>query len=241
VIISHKHRFVFVKTNKTAGTSVEVFLSQIAGEDAVVTPIDPPVEGHRPRNYELPGRVAGRLRYRAGAARRDALDLLRRTETRKKPAYYNHSSAIRIRNYLGTARWNSYFTFSLDRNPWDKIMSMYFYRGWDKEMTLREYVLNGRLPSDFFLYSFDGRTVGVDYVARYEHLEDDLRYILAHRGIDYPVTLTKEKGWFRPQRATVESMFDEEMNARVEKVFAREIALLHYERPRESATRDQLA
>jgi hypothetical protein len=52
VIVSHRHRFIFVKTRKTAGTSIEVFLSQVCGPDDVVTPILPHVEPHRPRNHD---------------------------------------------------------------------------------------------------------------------------------------------------------------------------------------------
>src|SRR5262245_15915558 len=52
MIISHQHRFIFVKTLKTAGTSIEVFLSQHCGPLDIVTPILPHVEPHRPRNHE---------------------------------------------------------------------------------------------------------------------------------------------------------------------------------------------
>jgi hypothetical protein len=52
VIVSHRHRFIFVKTLKTAGTSIEVFLSQICGPDDIVTPILPHVEPHVPRNHD---------------------------------------------------------------------------------------------------------------------------------------------------------------------------------------------
>jgi hypothetical protein len=31
VIVSHRHRFIFIKTTKTAGTSVEMFLRQFCG------------------------------------------------------------------------------------------------------------------------------------------------------------------------------------------------------------------
>lgn len=52
MIVSHAHRFIFIKTKKVAGTSVEVFLSPLCGEDDTLTPIDPQEAGHRPRNHE---------------------------------------------------------------------------------------------------------------------------------------------------------------------------------------------
>ena len=43
MIISHARSFIFIKTRKTAGTSVEVYLSQHCGPEDVITPIQPPV------------------------------------------------------------------------------------------------------------------------------------------------------------------------------------------------------
>jgi len=39
MIISHKHKFIFIKTRKTAGTSIEIFLSQFCGKADILTPI----------------------------------------------------------------------------------------------------------------------------------------------------------------------------------------------------------
>ncbi len=51
MVISHRYRFIFVKTIKTAGTSIEAYLSEHGGDDDVFTPLMPPVDGHRPRNH----------------------------------------------------------------------------------------------------------------------------------------------------------------------------------------------
>ena len=39
MIISHRHKFVFLKPRKVAGTSVEVALARHCGEEDIVTPI----------------------------------------------------------------------------------------------------------------------------------------------------------------------------------------------------------
>jgi len=39
MIISHRHRFIFIKLRKTAGTSMEIALSGICGDQDVITPI----------------------------------------------------------------------------------------------------------------------------------------------------------------------------------------------------------
>lgn len=50
MIISHQYKFIFIKTYKTAGTSLEAYLSEFCGESDVLTPIYPLVPGHLARN-----------------------------------------------------------------------------------------------------------------------------------------------------------------------------------------------
>ena len=39
MIVSHKHKFIFLKTKKTAGTSIELALSRLCGPADVITPL----------------------------------------------------------------------------------------------------------------------------------------------------------------------------------------------------------
>lgn len=52
MLLSYKYKFIFIKTTKTAGTSLEVNLSQLMDSQDIVTPVYPPYEGHIPRNYQ---------------------------------------------------------------------------------------------------------------------------------------------------------------------------------------------
>ena len=38
MIISHEHKFIFLKTKKTAGTAIEAALSELCGPSCVITP-----------------------------------------------------------------------------------------------------------------------------------------------------------------------------------------------------------
>jgi hypothetical protein len=232
VIISHEHRFIFLKTRKTAGTSVEVLLERLAGDDAVVTPIWPEVAGHAPRNYMA---LDNPLRARVLKARQRRLA----GDAREHPAYFNHIAARNIRKRLGRRRWNSYYKFCFERNPWDKVVSAYFWRvgnGHD-EGDFRTFVMQRPdFPCDFDKYSIDGKTVSVDFVGRYERLDDDLRTVIAHLGLSTDLTLTREKGSYRPERTGVEVSYDDDMTERVQTAFAREIATFGYEMPPELAS-----
>jgi hypothetical protein len=39
MILSHTRKFIFIKTRKVSGTSMEISLSQFCGEGDIITPI----------------------------------------------------------------------------------------------------------------------------------------------------------------------------------------------------------
>ena len=167
-IISFQHNFIFIKTSKTAGTSIEVDLSPVAGDDAIVTPIIPAEPGHAPRNYLGPDETL---------------------------LFYNHMPAIRIRELLGEARFASMFKFCIEREPIEKCISHYhmlrnsnvhnpdgtYQNSWD------DYVQAGRFPIDIGKYTdpADGgqRQMIVDKVLRYDALPQALPRILSAQGV----------------------------------------------------------
>jgi hypothetical protein len=194
VIVSHQHRFIFVKTRKTAGTSLEIALSDICGPSDIITPITPEDESARqrgPQNTTWPLRgMSAKLLYLW-------------VRKRRRPRFYNHMPAKLIRDAVGHKVWNSYLTFTVERNPWDRAVSLYF---WSRERLhgapfssfLRD--LPSRKLSNRHMYCIDNRLV-VTRVLRFERLQDDVSDLWREMGFPGKPSLTYAKGNYRPGEA----------------------------------------
>jgi hypothetical protein len=227
MIISHKYKLIFIKTAKTAGTSIEVFLSKQCGPLDVVTPIGPPVEGHQPRNYQgfinpIPEIIE---------APRKILSALRHAFTSREK-FYNHMPAFEVRRLVPTQIWKSYFKFCVERNPWDKVLSHYHMRAAREggSLSLNEYLARGRFPVNYFRYTDRaGAKIILDRVLRYENLLAELAEVFSKLNIPFDGTLgIQAKSQYRTDRRLYREVFNEEQRAIVEKAFAREIELHGY-------------
>lgn len=233
MIVSHEHRFIFVKTQKTAGTSIEVALSALAGDDAIVTPVQPSEPGHRPRNWDrafnpVPELVERYLRKEPSLEQWTARSTL--SQLRRRQAFVNHLPASVIRARLGRRTWDRYFTFCFERDPWDKAVSMYFYLARDgrQRPPFEEWAATRQLPTDWNRYTIGGK-VAVDFVGRYERLNEDLARALSEVGVGDAPELPRAKGRYRPPDSDVS--ITPVVDARIREAFANEIRHFGYSRP----------
>ncbi len=174
-IVSFAHGFVFVKTHKTAGTSLEVHLAAQCGPDDVVTPINPPSSSHEPRNYR---RADG-------------------------TSFANHMSAARLRACLPEF-YDSAYTFCFERHPVDKCLSHFAmllnspaHDKADKPTCWDEYLEQGRFPLDDQQYLDDSGFLLVDRVYHYERLDEALDDLQTRVGVGRGPLGVREKGGFR--------------------------------------------
>jgi hypothetical protein len=201
MVISHRYKFIFIKTVKTAGTSIEVFLSDLCGPSDVLTPINPPVPPHRPRNCE---------------------------------GYRNHLTAQEVRSRIGEVVWNDYFTFCVERNPWDKVLSYWHMINARKglDLTLDACLAEHKLPINLPRYTESGEPsrVLVDRVLRYERLDEELTQVFGSLGVPFPGQLgVHAKANYRTDRRHHREVFSAAQANRVEQIFGDEIALHGYE------------
>lgn len=209
MIVSHKHKFIFVKTKKTAGTTIEIGLSQFCGEQDVITIIT-----------------------KEDSEARKALGFAG-TQNCAEHKFYNHMVSGHIRKKLGEDIWGDYFTFAFERNPFDKAISE-FYWHFHKEEELpdiNEYLTN-TMPlkqiSNWHMYA-NPTGIEVDFVGRYENMVEDLRYVKERVGLPEELTLVRAKGHTRKDRRHYSKVLNTHSRDRIEKDCAREIEEFGYQ------------
>lgn len=208
MIISHKHKFIFIKTRKTAGTSVELLLGRFCGEDDVVTQIyDPDIDkfNHQPRNDQ---------------------------------GFYNHIGAGQIRNMVGDDIWDNYFKFSIERNPWDKMVSMFWWRKFQYKLpeSFHDFCHKAlgliddnvyTVPNDYSLYTLDSK-LAVNELFYYESLDSSLKSVFNKLGLGGDFLMPRAKSQHRKVKKHYSEYYDDKLRARVQMRFKDTIDLLSY-------------
>ncbi len=226
MIISHKHRFIFVKTKKTAGTTIEIALSKILGKDDVVSPISTEDERFRKeyanisaQNYVLP------------FSKYSKSDILKTALYGRRPKFYNHMSAREIKLHVDDEVWNNYFKFTLERNPFDKMVSLYYWRGGDERFgNLYDFLSKGGLANfnSYDLYTIDG-VVSVDKVYKYEEMSEMLVDLSKRFELKEALELPPHRAKSNTRKVRDhKQLIDHKSRELIETIFAREIKLLDY-------------
>jgi hypothetical protein len=226
MIISHKYKFIFIKTNKTAGTSLEVFLSGVCGNRDILTPVWPPSANHRPRNYKgLWNPINDLLRSKSG----DLYFAFKNLISLNK--YHSHIKAVDVYKRINPKMWNSYFKFCVERNPWDKTLSHYHMisKRSSFPLTFDEYLNSQKLCYNYRKYCDLNNRIMVDKVIKYETLNQDLSAIFAQLAIPFGGSLNIfEKSHYRMDRRHYREVFTPVQKKFIENAFHVEIGLHGY-------------
>jgi len=230
MLVSHRHKFIFLKTQKTASTSIEIGLSAFMGSPGdIITPISSEDEQLR-RNLNAPGPrnyLASPIEYRV----KDAWRLASRFKLKKR--FFNHIPAHLAQSRLPAPIWREYLIVSIERHPFDRAISSYYWR--TRKManppSVNEYVLNApsKELSNWQIYSINDHIVA-NFMMRYETLGDDLLRLSELLRLPRPIELPekKTKGAHRLDRSPWHELLNKSSMDRLRLVCAKEALGLGY-------------
>jgi hypothetical protein len=218
VLVSHRHRFIYSKTAKTAGTSVEAYFEPYCMAEGEWSP------SHSRDEYESRHGIIG---FRG----------------RKRPAgcrWWSHMDAALIRQQVGEELWSSYLKFCVVRNPYDKCVSHFYFRGGRTQPAdaaageparFEQWLETAGPRMDRGNYLIDGKLC-MDVILKYETLHADLERLCARLGIPWrPELLPRLKSGQRPPGATVDALYTPRAREIVRKAFAFELDQFGYTFP----------
>ncbi|WP_285164744.1 sulfotransferase family 2 domain-containing protein [Shewanella goraebulensis] len=171
MLVSHRKNFIYLKTVKTASTSLESYFEKYC------MPEGDWEELHHREEYSSDAGVIGC-----------------RGPNCKGSHFYNHIPANILKGRLDIDIWNSYFKFCSIRNPFDKLVSAYYHFVKSKNQKLinqsddiqafRHWLQAGKLVNDKPVYCIDSIPV-MDFFIRYEHLSNDVEHVCNILDIPY--------------------------------------------------------
>ncbi|MFC6602832.1 sulfotransferase family 2 domain-containing protein [Ectobacillus funiculus] len=197
---------------------MEISLSRFCGKKDIITPIYPQEDedlraklGKSPQNYVIEVHADNQI---------------------EKKEFYNHIPATKIKELIGENIWNSYYKFCFERNPWDKVISAYYFinaqRPNEKKITFKQFLDSYlKIPYNYPLYTIDD-SVAVDFIGKYENLEEDMIKICKKIGLPYDGWLPKAKGNYRKNSEHYTQFYTLAQKQIVEKYFVKEIELFNY-------------
>jgi hypothetical protein len=183
MLISHRYKFIFLKTEKTASTSLyEIFRKIILEHDPL----------HRAEWV-----VRKKLLREHGSLEGFSFEGKRGAMRRKFPRFsgiHHHGCARHGRAFLGPDLFDSYTIVTSERNPWDRQVFLFTHRqSKHPERNSTNFSKCMRSPVYRFfaynrlhnwdVYTIDGK-VCADHVIRFENLEEDFHSVLIALGLD---------------------------------------------------------
>lgn len=213
MIASFSHNFIFLKTRKVGGTSMEIVMSSWCGGRDICTPVTEEDE-------ELRREHGGEARN-FGSPTGEAM-------------FINHMPARAVRAKL-PGLWSRAFKFSVDRHPYEKVISRAFWnigrRGGNPDEELADEIdqaLIKRNYINFPIYMIN-RKPAVDEVWRYEDAWTKLAALAERLGVAVPEQPPRAKGGYRKDPRSAAEILSPEQREQIYRDARIEFDLLGYE------------
>lgn len=161
MILNHKYKFIFIKTKKTASTSLEIVLSKLCGKKDIITPVSEITWTGKIRRFEKnteedlrnkiqtlkPQNFKGGLIFELlfllkqffhFYSKKIFISLFFNTENKvfkakRRYKYDQHMEIAELKKYLSNDVFKNYLKFAVVRNPYDQIISDFYDQSYRPE------------------------------------------------------------------------------------------------------------
>ena len=203
MIFNEEYGFLFVAIQKTGTTSIETILKN--------------------QNYDVfSSKIYSQIAWEFGSQ-----------SIEPKKMNFKHNSAVMLKAYpLLYNRWDNIFKFCFVRNPWDWLVSHYFFQIKNKEVEFtidfKDWLYNSRPIwqgiTQFDCLSQEGKII-VDCIGRFENLQNDFDSICSKIGIP-KIELPYHN---QTQHKHYREYYDKESIKFVENKYQKDIEIFNYE------------
>ena len=207
MLVSHRKKFIYIKTIKTAGTSVELALQPYCiPQDMKVEVLTDAIETE-----------AGIVGARGNRV--------------SDQHWYNHMGVNQIRANLSPGIWEEYCKICNIRNPWDKTVSFFHMRfpeiKNEAPNLIREKFLSWisdtqEIGVDTRIYFIGGRPAADEYI-RYDNLKADFEHICHILDLPPPAIPQIRMDDRGESKIPYQYYYDERIKERVATIYAKEI------------------
>lgn len=141
--------------------------------------------------------------------------------------------AKKIIDKIDKSIWHSYFKFTVIRNPWDMVVSMYFYRIKARNMQKGFCKFIKRISEEknhnYEIYKINNEYI-CDYYIKYENLLNGIKHVCEHCKLEN-YNLDNFKNFnsnYRPKKLDYKEMYNQETKKLVEKLYEDYIEKFNY-------------
>jgi len=129
--------------------------------------------------------------------------------------------------------WNNYFKFTIIRNPWDMVVSMYFYRikARNMEKDFNKFIerISKEKNHNYEIYKIDNKYI-CDYFIKYENLLNGIKHVCDYCKLEnYDLSNFKNfNSNYRPKKLDYREMYNKKTKDLVNKLYEDYIEKFEY-------------
>lgn len=133
---------------------------------------------------------------------------------------------------VGDDIWSKYFKFCVERNPYDKVISHYYwcYKS-DPRPSLSDFINSEKVlnlkKNGYGAYTINN-TIAVDKICAFENLNDELEVVRKQLRIPEPLNLPRAKSQYRKDKRSYREILEEKDRLAIANIFRQEIDLFGY-------------